>query len=192
MNYFIINQAKEYFMNQINTADVNLLSASHPHISKHISIFSIVVSSFIALIGVGAILIALQLNDSDSTICMSLLTVGTILLLIAVYRFFWKSKEMVYLPTSSVIKNGVCYLDIANLQIMKDLLEEGGFESLKNVPVKMSGNARLDYMVSKDGKFAAAQLYRFIPYTYEPFSRVFYYTGADAATFTRRLNTGNF
>lgn len=179
-------------MNQINTADVNLLSASHPHISKHTSVFSIVVSSFIALAGVGAILIALQLNDSDSTICMSLLTVGTILLLIAVYRFFWKSKEMVYLPTSSVIKNGVCYLDIANLQQIQELLERGEFESLKNIPIKMSGNARLDYMVSKDGKFAAAQLYRFIPYTYEPFSRVYYYTEADSASFARRLNTGIF
>ena len=56
----------------------------------------------------------------------------------------------------------------------------------------MSGNARLDYMVSKDGKFAAAQLYRFIPYTYEPFSRVYYYTEADSASFARRLNTGIF
>lgn len=179
-------------MNQINTADVNLLSASHPHISKHTSVFSLVVSALIALIGMGIILIALSLDRSASTLCMSLLTLGTILLLVAVYRFFWKSKEMIYLPTGSVVRKGVCYLDIDDLQVMKELLEQGGFESSSNIHIKMSGNARLDYMVSKDGKFAAAQLYRFIPYNYEPFSYVYYYTEADASSFTRRLNTGNF
>ena len=171
-------------MNQTITADVRLLSASHPHITKHTSIFSLVVSSFIALAGVAVILIALDLDQSASTLCMSLLTIGTILFLIALYRFFWKSKEMVYLPTGSSVKG--------HLQQMQELLERGEFESLKNIPIKMSGNARLDYMVSKDGKFAAAQLYRFIPYTYEPFSCVYYYTEADSASFARRLNTGIF
>ena len=179
-------------MNQTIMADVRLLSASHPHITKHTSIFSLVVSSFIALAGVAVILIALDLDQSASTLCMSLLTIGTILFLIALYRFFWKSKEMVYLPTGSSVKGGCCYLDIGHLQQIQELLERGEFESLKNIPIKMSGNARLDYMVSKDGKFAAAQLYRFIPYTYEPFSRVYYYTEADSASFARRLNTGIF
>lgn len=179
-------------MNQINTADVHLLSAPHHHISKHTSVYSIVISAFIALMGIGAILIALSMNSSTTTLCMSLLTIGTILLLIAVYRFFWKSKEMIYLPSSSVVRKGVCYLDIADLQTMKEILDQGGFESVKNVHIKMSGNARMDYMVSKDGKFAAAQLYRYIPNNYEPFSCIYYYTEADATMFTRRLNTGNF
>ena len=179
-------------MAQSIIAEATLYSASYPHLSRHTSVFSIVISAFIALVGVGVILIALGLNSSASTLCMSLLTIGTILLLIAVYRFFWKSKEMIYLPSGSVVRKGVCYLDIADLQTMKEVLDQGGFESVKNVHIKMSGNARMDYMVSKDGKFAAAQLYRFVPYNYEPFSCVYYYTEADAAMFTRRLNTGNF
>ena len=32
----------------------------------------------------------------------------------------------------------------------------------------------MDYMISQDKKFVAAQLFRFIPYTYEPASSVFY------------------
>lgn len=179
-------------MNQTAVTDARLLSASHPHITKHTSVFSLVVSSLVALSGLTVILVALGLDQSASTLCMSLLTIGTILLLIAVYRFFWKSKEMVYLPTGSIVKEGTCYLDINDLQPMNALLEQGGFESLENIQIKMSGNARLDYMVTKDGKFAAAQLYRFIPYTYEPFSKVYYYKEADAASFIRRLNTGNF
>ncbi len=179
-------------MNKTAITDARLLCASHPHITKHTSVFSLVVSSIIALAGITVILIALGLNQTASTLCMSLLTAGTILLLISVYRFFWKSKEMVYLPTGSIVREGTCYLNIDDLQPMHELLEQGGFESLKNVQIKMSGNARLDYMISRDGKFAAAQLYRFIPYNYEPFSRVYYYTEADAVSFIRRLNTGNF
>lgn len=179
-------------MNKTTITDARLLCASHPHITKHTSVFSLVVSSIIALVGVVVIFFALDLDQSVSTLCMSLLTVGTILLLVAVYRFFWKSKEMVYLPTGSIVREGTCYLDIEDLQPMKEKLEQGGFESLGNIRIKMSGNARLGYMISRDGKFAAAQLYRFIPYTYEPFSKVYYYKEADAASFIRRLNTGNF
>ena len=41
----------------------------------------------------------------------------------------------------------------------------------------------MDYMISQDKKFVAAQLFRFIPYTYEPASSVFYFTGDDASAF---------
>lgn len=63
-----LNQTKVFIMNQTITADVRLLSASHPHITKHTSIFSLVVSSFIALAGVAVILIALDLDQSASTL----------------------------------------------------------------------------------------------------------------------------
>jgi len=42
-------------------------------------------------------------------------------------------------------------------------------------------------MVSKDGKFAAVQLFRFVPYTYEPISDIYYYTDADAKAFQNYL-----
>ena len=50
----------------------------------------------------------------------------------------------------------------------------------------------MDYMISQDKKFVAAQLFRFIPYTYEPASSVFYFTGNDASAFVHCLETSEF
>lgn len=58
--------------------------------------------------------------------------------------------------------------------------------------VKTNGNVRMDYMISQDKKFVAAQLFRFIPYTYEPASSVFYFTGDDASAFVHCLETSEF
>lgn len=50
----------------------------------------------------------------------------------------------------------------------------------------------MDYLISHDKRFAAVQLFRFIPYTYEPASSVYYLTGQDALDFTRCLETNKF
>ena len=55
------------------------------------------------------------------------------------------------------------------------------------VSFKQSGNGRMDYMASKDGKFVAIQLFQFVPYTFEPFSDVYYYADADARAFQHFL-----
>ena len=47
----------------------------------------------------------------------------------------------------------------------------------------------MDYLISHDKRFAAVQLFRFIPYTYEAASSVYYLTGQDALDFTRCLET---
>lgn len=69
---------------------------------------------------------------------------------------------------------------------------EKGFETKNDVKVKTNGNVRMDYMISQDKKFVAAQLFRFIPYTYEPASSVFYFTGDDASAFVHCLETSEF
>ena len=70
--------------------------------------------------------------------------------------------------------------------------EKKGFETRNDVKVKTNGNVRMDYMISQDKKFVAAQLFRFIPYTYEPASSVFYFTGDDASAFVHCLETSEF
>ena len=59
-------------------------------------------------------------------------------------------------------------------------------------PTGSVAKVRMDYMISQDKKFVAAQLFRFIPYTYEPASSVFYFTGDDASAFVHCLETSEF
>lgn len=179
-------------MNSIMYAEATLLSATHPQIAKHTSALSVFFSSFLALGGLVAIYFSLELDRSSSTLCMILLTLGTILLLVALYRIFWRCRETVYIPTGSVIDEGSCFLDICDLQHLSDILEQGRFETSGSLTFKHSGNVRMDYMLSKDRKFAAAQLFKFIPYTYEPVSQVYYFTDGAARQFANHLSDKSF
>ena len=96
---------------------------------------------------------------------------------------------MVYTPTGSVVSMGSYYSETDVLPLLQQLIENKNFDQATRVTFKPSGNGRLDYMVSKDGQFAAVQLFRFVPYTYEPVSEIFYYTDADAKAFQNYLET---
>lgn len=179
-------------MNNVVSADATLFSTVHPNIQKRTSVSSVLTSTVIAIFGIAAFISSLRMGDATSTLSMVLMTSGTILLLLALFRLFWRSKEWVYTPTGSVTKDGTCYFDVCDLQALNNQLEKKAFTTNMNVKVKSNGNVRMDYMVSQDKKFAAVQLFRFIPYTYEAASSVYYLTGSDASNFVHCLETSSF
>lgn len=170
------------------SVEASLLSATHPYISKHTSVYSMLVLLGMALVGVACVALSLNFDESSSTVSMVLLTLGTILILVALYRAFWKSTEIVYIPTGSTICEGSYYFDTVDLQTLKEAMTNKNFGQLR-VSFKQSGNGRLDYMASKDGKFMAVQLSQFVPYIYEPVSEIYYYMDADAQAFRDYLET---
>ncbi|MDE6800999.1 MAG: hypothetical protein K2P62_12375 [Phocaeicola sp.] len=179
-------------MSDTVSAAASLFSATHPDIVKRTSVSSVLISAIFCVAGAGAFVTSLKLNDSSSTMSMVCMTAGTILFLWAIFRFFWRSKEWVYVPTGSVVKEGTCFFDVCDLHALTEVLEKKGFETKNDVKVKTNGNVRMDYMISQDKKFVSAQLFRFIPYTYEPASSVFYFTGDDASAFVHCLETSEF
>ncbi len=170
----------------VNVAET-LFSATHPYLQKHTSIYKILVSSLIALAGVGAVIGAIQSDESDSTLCMALLTLGVLLLLFAIYCFSWKSSETVYQPTGSLVKKGTLYMDTVELQRIQDMMKKNDFSASFCSSFKGSGNGRMDYMISQDGRLFAIQLLCFVPYTYEPITDRCYYTDDDAIALSRCL-----
>ena len=166
--------------------ETNLFSTEHPHISKYTSVSSILLSLGIALIGILCVVLSLYIDQSSSTLCMTLLTLGTILILVAFYRAFWRSTELVYLPTKSPIVEGSIFVDSADLEVLNKILKNRNFEDTK-ITFKQNGNGRVDYVVSKDCQFMGVQLFHFVPYAYEPFSEIYYYTDADALAFKNYL-----
>ena len=89
-------------------------------------------------------------------------------------------------------KEGSCFFDVCDLHALTDQLDKKVFDKDSDVQVKTNGNIRMDYLISQDKRFAAVQLFRFIPYTYEAASSVYYLTGQDALGFTRCLETNKF
>lgn len=167
--------------------ETNLFSTAYPHISKRTNIVSVLLSLGIALLGCVCIVISLGLDDSSVTISMVLLTVGTVLLLYALYRVFWRSAEIVYTPTRSVIRERTFYVNSADLEALQRILENKDLKLFSRISFKQSGNGRIDCMFSKDGEFMAVQLFHFVPYAYEPFSAIYYYSDEDAKAFKRYI-----
>jgi len=177
-------------MNQNINVEASLLSALQPYLSKKTNTSSVLLSVLMILSGCVSIYWGLDLSVSSDIISMGLLTLGTILLLISLYHLFWNSKEWVYLSTGSKIIFGSCYADTNEMKNIRDVLEKKKNE-LGFFPDKASGNIRLDYLLTKDRRFIAVQLFMFVPYTYEPVSEVYQYQEDEARTIIRYLKKIN-
>ncbi len=164
------------------TIDATIFASSHPDIAKRTSISGIVFSCIMLLVGILSFASTFELEDKSSTISMALMVFGTGLFLIGIFRMFWKSKEVVYVPTGSVAKERSAFFDLKHMDKLKELVNSGNFSIDSEIKSEASGNLRMDVILSEDNKFAAIQLFQFVPYTYQPITTVHYFTNGEAAT----------
>ena len=174
------------------TIDATLFASSHPDIVKRTSVSGLIFSVAMLLVGVFIFASIFEMSDKSSTLSMALMVLGTAFVLLGVFRLFWKSKEVVYLPTGSVTKERSVFFDLKYLGKLTDMIENEQLNGETEIKSSGSGNVRMDVMISQDNKFAAVQLYQFVPYTYTPVTSVRYYTGSDAvavSTFLEKCKT---
>lgn len=170
------------------TIDATLFASSHPDIAKRTSISGLIFSVAMLVIGILIFASIFEMNDKSSTVSMALMVMGTALVLLGVFRLFWKSKEMVYLPTGSVAKERSLFFDLKYIGKLTEMIESGRLDHESGVKSDSSGNIRMDIMISQDNKFAALQLFQFVPYTYTPVTSVRYFTGSEAAAVSAFLS----
>lgn len=171
--------------------DATIFASAHPDIAKRTSVSGLIISCIMLLAGVLAFVSTFELEDRSSTISMSLMVMGTALFLLGVFRVFWKSKQVVYLPTGSVAKEQSLFFDLKNLEKLSSMVKSGSF-SEETIKGESSGNIRMDVILSEDAKFAAVQLFQFVPYTYNPVTSVCYFTNGEAsalALFLKKAKT---
>ena len=179
-------------MDNTITLDKALYASNNNYITKKISISSVLVSVIIALAGIAGFIYAWNLEDITSSLGMALMTFGTIFVLWAIFRIFWKSMEWIYIPTGSVTNEGSCYFDSSDINDLIKIFESKNITRGNHHYIKSNGNIRLDYMLSNDNKFVAAQLLKYIPYTYEPVSEVYYFTNKESNDFAECLKSREF
>lgn len=163
------------------TIDVTIFASSHPDIAKRTSISGVLISSVMLLVGILAFASTFELDDKSSTASMGLMVLGTGLFLIGIFRLFWKSKEVVYLPTGSVAKEHSIFFDLKHMDALTSLVKSRSFSADSSIIGEASGNIRMDVILSADKKFAAVQLFQFVPYTYQPITSVQYFTNEEAS-----------
>ena len=100
------------------------------------------------------------------------MVLGTACFLLGIFRLFWKSKEVVYIPTGRITKERSVFFDLKHMGKLKEMIEKGQLSIEEGVKSEGSGNVRLDVILSQDNKFAAVQLFQFVPYTYTPVTSV--------------------
>lgn len=163
------------------TIDATIFASSHPDIAKRTSVSGVLISSVMLLVGILAFASTFELEDKSSTVSMALMVLGTGLFLMGIFRLFWKSKEVIYLPTKSVAKEHSIFFDLKHMDALRNLVNSGSFSAGSNIKSEASGNIRMDVILSADKKFAAVQLFQFIPYTYQPITSVQYFTDEQAS-----------
>ena len=163
------------------TIDATIFASSHPDIAKRTSVSGVLISSIMLLIGILAFASIFELDDKSSTASMALMVLGTGLFLMGIFRLFWKSKEVIYLPTKSVAKEHSVFFDLKHVDTLMNFVNSGSFSTDLKIKSEASGNIRMDVMLSADKKFAAVQLFQFVPYTYQPITPVQYFTNEEAS-----------
>ena len=163
------------------TIDATIFASSHPDIVKRTSLSGVIFSGLILLVGVLAFVSTFEMEDRSSTLSMGLMVIGSGMFLIGIFRLFWKSKEVVYLPTGSVAKEQSIFFDLKYMDQLKEMVKSGMFPVDTMLKSESSGNIRMDVILSEDKKFAAVQLFQFVPYTYNPITSVQYFTNGEAS-----------
>lgn len=141
---------------------------------------SVILSIFIILLGLGIIVLSSWIEDKSSSSYMAGNTLAVVLLILGFYRLLFKRTKLVYLPTTSEILSGSFYFDTKYLNALKSAIVNNEEIDYSHYEFVKSGNSRLDYMVSKDSKFVALQLYQYVPYTFEAMCEVICHEGDDA------------
>ena len=168
--------------NSENLSQDVLLASIHPNIViKNNSVF---IATTIVYLLLSALIfyVAFIVGNSETLLFMGLIAIGSALLGLGLYGFLGKRKKRVYIPTGSEIKENVLFFDISKKKVLLSCLDKGIYND-NNFNSCSSGGLRLDLLYSNDGKFAAAQLMEFEPFSFCPVSKIYYYEDGQAIEF---------
>lgn len=168
--------------------DATIFASNHPDIVKRTSVSGLIFSAAMLLLGVLVFASTFEITDRSSTLSMLLMVLGTGFFLLGIFRLCWRSKEVVYMPTGSITKERSIFFDLKHMGKLKEMIEKGHLSVEDGIKSEGSGNVRMDVILSQDNKFAAVQLFQFVPYTYTPVTSIHYYTGNDATNVSAFLS----
>lgn len=166
----------------------SLLEGLNPELVTRTSVSKMLFSAAMLVLGLIFFSIVFQLSDKSSALSMILMVSGSALVLISLFRFFWKSKEVVYAPTGSTAYETSLFFNLKDLPLLSELVEDNKFSSAQSVRSESNGNIRLDVLLTRDHQFAALQLFQFVPYTYSPVTSVACFKGEDAVSVCQFLS----
>ncbi len=146
----------------------NIKTITHPDINTSINYWAIVTSFLIFDLGVGSMFFSQYL-------------IGAILISLGLVILAVKYKRTIYEKTGSPVKFSSNFFEKASMVKFDKILSEESFKDAEPTKFDSEGNAKIEYISSEDNQFAAIQILEYVPFTYEPYSAVYFYSGDKAA-----------
>ena len=172
----------------LQSIDATFFASSHPNIAKRLSASVLLFSGIIFLAGLLILLSTFNMGESSSVLNLCLRVLASLLIMLSIFRIFSKPKEVFYVPTGSVVTEQSLFFDLKHLDELKECVSSGSFPPRGGLKGEENGNIRMDIIISHDKKFAAVQLFQFVPYAYNPISAVQYYTNDEASSLASFMN----
>lgn len=145
----------------------NIKTITHPDINKSINYWAIIISFLIFDFGVGSMFFSQYI-------------IGAILISLGLIILGVKYRRTIYEKTGSPIKFYSKFFEKANLVQIEKILSEGSFKDADPIKFDSDGNAKIEYIASEDKQFAAIQVLEYVPFTYEPYTSIYFYSGDKA------------
>ena len=158
----------------------DLSTYAHAEITKKTNIAAIATAIVCLLLGIGALAASYYLGKTMDIASSLSIVIGIGLILFSVYLFVWRSSMLVYQPTNSQILKKEYYFDSKYTQMLKSILHEGSSEKINNLETLSGANVKVLMMYSKDRQFFTAQIYKYEPFTYDPYDKICSFNGNKA------------
>ena len=144
-------------------------------------------SLLLAVAGAGCLFAAAAVGDKTSSMYLGLVSLGWAGIAVGMAKMAFGCNQKVYKPTGSPLCAHEIYFSSAGLAPLVQALENKGFDQIRKIAEQEGKNARLDLLISKDGRFVSAQIFEYIPYNYQPASAVYRFTDDEAGSFSKAV-----
>ena len=132
---------------------------------------------------VGIVLFFIQKMCASTILAYALIFIGIVLVCYGAFQIIWQSKKWFYTPTDSIISCHDYYYGADDFATLKQSLESKNLNGIRKMKAQCDGNVRMRVIRSKDNQFAAAQVFRYVPFEFRPESKIMVMKDADAKTF---------
>jgi hypothetical protein len=157
-------------------------------ITKKVNVTAVSVALLLLALGVVAMSVGFFQEQLNSWVHNVLIFTGIILVIWAIIWILLKHKKYVYTSTGSTVKTCNYYIQREQMEAFKMLLAHAGFSLAKPILFQENGNVCIKVLKSNDARFAAAQMFEYVSFSFLAATQVYCYTDVQASDFIAFLD----
>lgn len=130
---------------------------------------------------------AIFVDDYTSSTYLSLTTIGAVTAVVGLIALIAGGRDLIYTPTGSRIESYSIFFKAEEMPKLIYAIENGNTSAIEKLSGDSNSGARLDAVISEDAKFAACQIFRYVPHNFEPATGVYTISEEHLPTFCTKV-----